>query len=181
MALFLSACAEPPHKEMDQAQGAIDAARAAGADRYAPTEYAAAVDALKRSNEAATQGDYRLALNHALDSGERAREAARLGADSKAQLRGEAERALAELSIATTQLEQRLAAARKLRPARPGLRTIPASIKSIEGKLQKARELLAGGDYLAAQPLLQEIRKDAGAASGVLDVAMSPQSPRRRR
>ena len=30
-----SACTAPPNKEMDQAQGAIDAARAAGADRYA--------------------------------------------------------------------------------------------------------------------------------------------------
>jgi len=33
--LVVTACGEPPNKEMDQAQGAIDAARAAGADRYA--------------------------------------------------------------------------------------------------------------------------------------------------
>ena len=51
-ALLCLACAEPPNKEMDQAQGAIDAARAAGADRYATTEYAAATDALKNANEA---------------------------------------------------------------------------------------------------------------------------------
>ena len=45
--LILSAsCAEPPSKEMNQAQGAIEAARAAGADRFAATELAAAVDAL---------------------------------------------------------------------------------------------------------------------------------------
>ena len=42
----------PPNKEMDQAQGAIDAARAAGAERYAATEYTAATEALKNANDA---------------------------------------------------------------------------------------------------------------------------------
>ena len=33
--LLATACSEPPHKELDRAQGAIDAARAAGAEQYA--------------------------------------------------------------------------------------------------------------------------------------------------
>jgi hypothetical protein len=37
-----AACSEPPQKEIDRAQGAIDAARAAGAERYATAEFAAA-------------------------------------------------------------------------------------------------------------------------------------------
>ena len=61
------ACTSPPNKEMDQAQGAIDAARAAGAEQYASTEFAAATTALKSANDAVEQGDYRLALNHAID------------------------------------------------------------------------------------------------------------------
>ena len=40
--LFVAGCADPPSKEMDQAQGAIDAARAAGADQYATTGLTAA-------------------------------------------------------------------------------------------------------------------------------------------
>jgi Domain of unknown function (DUF4398) len=70
---------------MDQAQGAIDAARAAGADRYATTEYAAATDALKNANEAVAVRDYRLALNYALESREQAQNAARGAADAKAR------------------------------------------------------------------------------------------------
>ena len=46
-----AACGDPPDKEMQQAQGAIDAARAAGADQYAREEFTAAEDALKRSHE----------------------------------------------------------------------------------------------------------------------------------
>ena len=68
LVVFLaSACTSPPNKEMDQAQGAIDAARAAGAERYAAKELAAANAALKSANDAVQEGDYRLALNHALE------------------------------------------------------------------------------------------------------------------
>src|SRR5687768_10694125 len=65
-----TACAEPPSKEMNQAQGAIDAARAAGAEQFAAAEFTAAVDALRRSEEAVAARDFRLALNHAIDSRE---------------------------------------------------------------------------------------------------------------
>src|SRR4029078_2966791 len=82
-----AACGDPPEKEMQQAQGAIDAARAAGADRYAVEEYTAATEALKNARIAVEQRDYRLALNHALDSLERAQEAARQAADGKAAAR----------------------------------------------------------------------------------------------
>src|ERR1041384_1104727 len=76
-AVLMAGCGDPPNKEMDQAQGAIDAARAAGADRYAATEYTAATDALKRAQDAVAQRDYRQALNEALDSREHAQNAAR--------------------------------------------------------------------------------------------------------
>src|SRR5688572_14820112 len=39
--LLVIGCAEPPTREMDQAQGAIDAAKAAGAEKYAADEYTA--------------------------------------------------------------------------------------------------------------------------------------------
>src|SRR4026208_898399 len=61
--MVLCACAEPPSKEMNQAQGAIDAAKAAGAEAFAPMEFTAAVDALRHSEEAAAQRDYRQALS----------------------------------------------------------------------------------------------------------------------
>ena len=84
---------------MQQAQGAIDAARAAGADAYAHTEFTAAQDALKQAREAAGQHDYQSALNHALDSRERAQNAAKEAADRKATARGDAERAMEDRSF----------------------------------------------------------------------------------
>ena len=107
--ILSASCAEPPNKEMNQAQGAIDAARAAGADKFAAAEFTAATDALKRSEDAVAAGDYRLALNHAIDSRERAANAAKLAVEGRADARGEAERAIAEvatlLARAQTQLK----------------------------------------------------------------------------
>ena len=94
MVILSAGCAEPPNKEMNQAQGAIDAARAAGADRFASAEFAA-TDALKRSEEAVTAGDYRQALSHAIDSRERAQSAAKMAVEGRANARGQAERAIA--------------------------------------------------------------------------------------
>jgi hypothetical protein len=51
-ALACAACTSPPDKEMNQARGALEAARAAGADRYAPDEYKAAVAALRGGHPA---------------------------------------------------------------------------------------------------------------------------------
>src|SRR5512142_2616571 len=86
------ACTSPPDKEMNQARGAIEAARAAGADQYAPDEYKAAVTLLKQSEAAVEQRDYRQALNEALDSREQAQNAARIAANQKAAVRSQVER-----------------------------------------------------------------------------------------
>src|SRR5688500_10357092 len=86
VSLFV-ACAAPPTREMDQAQGSIDAARAAGADRYATEQYDAAVKALQNAQEAVGQRDYRLALNYALDSRDRAQRAAKEAATQSSEER----------------------------------------------------------------------------------------------
>ncbi len=52
------ACATPPDKEMQQAQAGIEAARRAGAERYAPDELAASLQALKRAQDAVADHDF---------------------------------------------------------------------------------------------------------------------------
>ena len=64
-----------------------------------------------RAQEAVGQRDYRLALNHALDSRERAQAAAKRAADERATARSDAERLLADttaaISVATVRLQGR--------------------------------------------------------------------------
>src|SRR3954462_3855264 len=83
--LVVPACAEPPTKELNQAQGALNTPRAAGAGQYANAEYRNAAASLTAANDAVAQRDYRLALSNALDSRERAQSAARIAAESRAR------------------------------------------------------------------------------------------------
>jgi hypothetical protein len=178
---LVAGCAEPPNKEMDQAQGAIDAAKAAGAEQYAVDEYNAAVDALKRSHDAVGASDYRLALNHAIDSRERAQNAARQAADTKAQVRGEVERTMAEVNALAAQAFARLEAARKARVPRRVLAEPAAALTAINSEVQEAREKMKAGDYLAARPILLENKEQLQKTTAALDAAVTAQPQRRRR
>jgi hypothetical protein len=180
-AFLASACAEPPNKEMDQAQGAIDAARAAGADRYATTEYNAATEALKNANTAVTQGDYRLALNYALESREHAQNSAREAADTRARLRGEIERSMAEVAALLAQAHTRLEAARKTRAPRRELDQIAAGITAVNEDVQKAGEAIKADDYVAARGSLDGVKERIEKSLAAINEATTPAAQRRRR
>jgi hypothetical protein len=178
---FAAGCAEPPNKEMDQAQGAIDAARAAGAEQYAADEYNGAVAALRQSTEAVAQNDYRLALNHALDSRERAQNAARRTADMKAQVRAEVERALLEVSGLIVQINAGVEGARRNRVARKLLTGPAQTAAAASEEVQKARAQIEAGDYLGARSALNDVKSRLGKAIAALEEATAPASSRRRR
>jgi hypothetical protein len=179
-AVLVTACGDPPNKEMDQAQGAIDAARAAGADRYASTEYTAATEALKRAQDAVAQRDYRQALNEALDSREHAQNAAREAADTKAQLRGEVERDMAQIAALIAEANSRLAAATRTRVPRRVLDAQRKELAAVDQSVQKAGAAMRADDYLAARTALQGVKERITQAMRTL-ATPTVQSSRRRR
>jgi Domain of unknown function (DUF4398) len=166
---------------MDQAQGAIDAARAAGAEEYATTEYSAATEALKNANAAVAARDYRLALNHALESREHAQNAARDAADAKARVRVEVDHAVADITALVSHGRARLAAAERARAPRALLEQRADDLTAAESGLQKAGEAIAASDYLAARATLDGVRERAEAALAALDDAIAAQPSQRRR
>lgn len=180
--LILSAsCAEPPNKEINQAQGAIDAARAAGADRFAASEFAAATDALKRSEEAVAAGDYRLALNHAIDSRERAQSAAKMAVEGRADARGQAERAVAEVATLISRAQAQLKNPAIVRLNARTLRVPRTTVAAAEKMLQEARSALAGENYAAVTKALNGAADDLQAALTEIDAVAAPGSSRRKR
>ena len=179
-AVLVAGCGDPPNKEMDQAQGAIDAARAAGADRYASTEYTAATDALKRAQDAVGQRDYRQALNEALDSREHAQNAAREAADTKAQVRGEVERDMAQIAALIAEANTRLNAATRTRVPRRTIDGPRSELAAVDESVQKAGAAMRADDYLAARMELQGVRARIEKAMQALPAAAS-QSLRRAR
>jgi len=181
LALLAVSCGEPPNKEMDQAQGAIDAARAAGADRYAVTEFAAATDALTRSRQAVGERDYRLALNDALESREHAQSAAREAADTRARLRAEVERLIIEVNALLLQVERNIAAAEKARAPQFAIQEHQDAVAVATADLQKASAAVSAGDYAAATTALAGTKERIAGIITALDDLATAQTPRRRR
>jgi hypothetical protein len=151
--VLCAACSEPPQKELDRAQGAIDAARAAGAERYATPEFTAATGALKEAHDAVEQRDYRLALTKALDASERGQQAARQAADGKARARGDVERTITSVTTSLQQLQAVLKAEAARLPA-PLLTQARRDAANSQAALQKARSLLDAEQYLDARDAL---------------------------
>jgi hypothetical protein len=180
LALTSAACGgEPPDKEMQQAQGAIDAARAVGADQYASDEFAAAQAALKHSNEAAEQRDYRLALNHALDSRERAQNAARMAADGKAVARVDADRAISRAAAALESLRAAVAGAEGSRLSARALAGPRQILSTGEKQVQEARTAYEQADYLRATSTASAATEPIAAA--LKEFERAPSSPAKRR
>lgn len=180
-AVLSASCAEPPSKEMNQAQGAIDAARAAGADKFAAAEFTAATDALKRSEDAVAAGDYRQALSHAIDSRERAQNAAKLAVDGRADARGQAERAVAEVATLLTRAQARLQAPDIARLNARALKEPRSTVAAAERMLQEARTALEGEDYAAVTKALNGAAAELQAALTQIDAAAAPRTPSRKR
>ena len=179
--VLLAGCAEPPNKEMNQAQGAIDAARAAGAEQYATAEFTAAVDALTRSEQAVAENDYRLALSLAIDSRERAQDAAKTAVDNRAEARGDAERILAEVNSSLTQALARASDETLTKIPRRSANEIRTVLAAAEKSMQEARTALAKDDYARAISTAKAVSTQIQETLAVLDKPAPAPTARRRR
>jgi hypothetical protein len=180
--LVAPACGgNPPEKEIQQAQSAVDAARAAGAEQYASDDYKAAADALKQCREAVSQRDYRLALNHAIESRERALIAVKEATDQKSKVRTESERALADGMQALALAHDRLKAAVAGRVAPRTLQQPRKMIAAAEASVQKSRAAMSREDFGTARDAAADAADRARTAARDIDVAITTRPQRRRR
>jgi hypothetical protein len=174
-------CAEPPQKELDQAQAAIEVAVAAGAERLAPADLTAARTAFNQANEAVAQRDHKLALGHALDARERAQAATQAATEAQARLRDDSERAFREATALLDRLREGRPAAASTRIARARVRTARAAEARLSASLQKARASIDAQDYAAAQALLSRLETELEDALREVDGEAPAQSSRRGR
>jgi hypothetical protein len=174
LAIAVVACSEPPTKERDQAQNALDEARAAGAATYASADLRAAETALAGYDTAVSQGDYRLALSLAIDAREGAYAARRRTLDEKARTRTEAEDLLHAVERGVAAGEQRLSGKSGPQPGRQLATRLATVLKMSTAAVQKARSLLAAEDYRGAVALLTPVRR-------ALDEVLAASTPARGR
>ena len=179
--LFVAACSAPPQKEIDMAQGAIDAARAAGGEQYAAEEYAAATAALQDAHDAVGQRDYRLALTRALDAHDRAQDAARGAADGKARARGEVEAATAAAAAAVAQIQRRIEAAEAAKVPPRELASAHKLHADAEKAVQEARTAIAAEDFRRAHDAVRDVPARILAEISAIETVIAKRAPRRTR
>ena len=162
----LSACAAPPDKELSTAQGAIDAARAAGAGEFAASELAAAEQMLHRARASVTERDYRAALAHALDAHLQAQAAAKAAADGRVTARLAADEALDAFARRIEEVEAHLAAPEAKRVPAPARTAAETAVRRALDALATARAAVERGE-LSALPAIEAVdaalaKADAG-------------------
>lgn len=181
LSIMSAACGgDPPDKEMQQAQTAIDTARAAGAEQYAAAELTAAEEALKGAKIAVEQRDYRLALNDALDSRERAQNASKQAADAKASERESADHAISDATSALAVLNRQLKTAEAAHAAPRVLTAARSVITDVTPRLQEARTAYGRADYPAATSTASAATEQINDAVDELQSVLAPSSRRHR-
>src|SRR5262249_22776506 len=124
--------------------------------------------------------DYRLALNHALDSREHAQTAAKQVADMKAKERTDAERALNEANGALVTARASLNAATVARAPSKLLSAQQRAIATGENAVQEARAAMARGEITGVAARVADATAHLRTTTSDLDTFLSAPSRRRR-
>jgi hypothetical protein len=174
----VAGCSEPPQKEIDQAQAAIELARAGGAETYAAEEYAAAAAGLQKAHASVDERDYRQALSYAIDARQRAQNALRLAGDGKTKAQRTADAAVTGVSNRLNELQTRVQAAEKSRLPVKELRGLRAAIADGRQALQEARTEIGAGNYAKVGETLAAVRKKLDAAITEVENIPQPRNAR---
>lgn len=162
----LVGCAAPPTKELSQAEGAIAAARAAGAAAYATADLQAAEATLARAHAEVTERDFRAALGHALDASARAQVAATAAVEQRVKARLAADQTLDDFASLIEKLDAALATPEAKRVPAPARRSAAGAVATALAALREAREAVERDDLAVLRTIpTRKATLDAALAS----------------
>jgi len=136
VSLLAYGCASPPEAEQKAAQSAVSAARAAGADKYARSEYGAMDSALKAAESEMGAKKYKEAKEGYEKAKGLAETAAKAAEDGKAAMKAEVEKQVGDL-------EKRWKAFREKADINRTAGELGGSVKQLGSDLKAAYERIA--------------------------------------
>jgi len=155
VSLLTFACASPPEAEKKAADAAVSAATAAGADKYAPSEFAAMTAAVKKAESEMSSKAYKEAKASYQTVKDLAEKAASAAAAGKVAATAEAEKQIADLEGRWKELQGRVeAVAKKLKADQKAVWDTDA--KGVAEALESAKAAVAT-DAAAAKAKLEAI------------------------
>jgi hypothetical protein len=172
--LLAVACTQPPTRELEDAEQAIQRARDEGADRYAADRLKEAEAALKDARSQVEAREYRKALSQANAAGERAQAARRAAQLRKEQLKVELGSQLTAIRADVLSAQQARSAAQDL-PAE-AFADLDAGLRDLAARVEAFAGLVDGQKFGEAAPLAEPLRLDAQKA--VADVQATTETAR---
>jgi chromosome segregation ATPase len=144
-------CAKPPTEELNAAKAAVQAARQAEADTYAPQTLAEAEGQLQQTEENITNKQYEPARNLALQAKATAERAQQEALQGKENARQEAQTALANAREAINTARVALETGPVMgKDAKETIEMLWANMTEVEGQLSEAESALGQEDLMAA-------------------------------
>jgi hypothetical protein len=187
MALIFTSCAKLPEMEMTNAKAAVEAAKAAEADRYVPAEYRALQDSL---NVAMTEVENQkskfvlfrsykkvtVRLNNVVTLGNTVKENAGI---RKEEVKNQAQQTLAEATTLVAEVKDLITKAPKGKEGKEALEQISSDLALVEASLAEVSTLINNGDYLTALDKVKAANDKAGSLKAELEEAIAKKSMKR--
>ncbi|RPJ87065.1 MAG: DUF4398 domain-containing protein [Acidobacteria bacterium] len=178
--LLLPACSSEPKDELASARKALEAARTAEADLYAPDAYESASRALKSAEAQIAIGDYTKARALLARATSQASLAASTASTNKAQVKAEAQTTRIDAQAALDAAKEALRRAIKRSRSGPTVDSLQGELTDAEVSFNEANTSYADGKYLDSRNQFNAVKRRAAAiAADIEGKARPPQSPLR--
>lgn len=162
----LMACAKPPQAEIDAVNAALDEAKNAEAEIYAPDSLKAAQDAISAMQAELDVQNGKFALfrsyekakelaNAAKDAAVKAKDDA---AANKEQVKSEAETLMNEVQTALTEANDLMKKAPKGKGSQADLAALQADLDTVQPMIDEAKASFDGGKFMDAKTKLEEAK-----------------------
>jgi len=186
-ALGLSACSKPPEQAIQASAAALEEAKAAGAETYAPDALQQAQDLLAQAEAAKKTQDEKFVLFRSYKDSEAlyGQAQAALGsakqaaAAAKEQAKADATQAIADANAAVAAAGEALSAAPRTKDSRADLELWANDLNTYGATIAEAEAAMAAEDYLGAKSTAEGVTAKATEISTAIAAAMEKVGARR--
>ena len=187
MALMFTSCAKLPEMEIANAKAAVEAAKAAEADRYVPAEYRAVQDSLNTAMTEIENQKSKFALFRSykkvtvkLANVETLANTVKENAGvKKEEVKNQAQQTLAEATTLVAEVKDLIMKAPKGKEGKEALEAIQSDLALVEASLAEVSTLINNGDYLTALDKVQAANEKGLSLKDELETAIAKKSMKR--
>lgn len=181
IALLATSCAKPPQVEIDAAKAAVEAAKAAEANRYIPAEFNALQDSLNSALTMVENQKSKFALFRSYKDAKAKLITVTTLAETvqtnagirKEEVKAEVQQSIAEANTLVQEVKDLIAKAPRGKEGKEALEAIQNDLTLVEASLAEVNTLVNNGDYLTAQDKVNAAKETAMGLKTELEEAIA--------